>query len=69
MLWSLAQDDCQFANGICIQLSSDQTSLNFQATRKEKTGITLILKSCEFYQKAEVALAQAASTSFMQINF
>ena len=36
MLWSFAQDDCQFVDGICIRLSSDQTSLNFQATRNEK---------------------------------
>ena len=36
MLWSLAEEDCQFVDGICIQLSSDQTLLNFQATRKGK---------------------------------
>ena len=69
MLWSFAQDDCQFVDGICIRLSSDQTSLNFQATRNEKNWHNIDTEISWVFQKAEVALAQAAKTSFVQINF
>ena len=62
VLWSLAQDDCQFVDGICIQLSSDQTSLHFQATPKDKNWHNIDIEILWVLQKAEVALAQAAET-------
>ena len=43
-------------------ISSDQTSLHFQATRKDKNWHNIDIEILWVLQKAEVALAKAAET-------